>query len=240
MIRSFLVSMLLLFVSVGTASGTGPSEPDAALSDQEEMELLVKIANRTRTSRGVDGVVTIDGHPAIGSSDAGIVLIEFSDFQCAFCRRHLNSVMPDLVSEFVESGQVEYAFMDFPVEDRHPQAKQAAIAARCAREQGKYWEMRKRLFISPAMLKETDLESHASAMGLDMAEFDACLKSDQYHNAVRRDKDLGTKLMVRGTPTFFIGKRISEGNQIRLEKSIIGHQPIDVFREHIRTLARGN
>ena len=239
MARSFLLLVLMFLPLVSTNSGTESSKSEATLSDQEEMDLLMQIANKARTSRGVDGVVTIDGHPSIGSGHADIVLIEFSDFQCAFCRRHLNSVMPVLVSEFVETGEVEYAFMDFPVEDRHPQATKAAIAARCAEEQGKYWEMRKRLFISSAMLEETDLENHAEAVGLDMREFGACRKSDQHHNAVRFDQNEGAKLRVRGTPTFFIGRRVSEGNQVRVEKSIIGHQPIDVFREHIYALAKG-
>ncbi len=239
MTRSFLILVLVLFFLVDTASGMPLEEIEGRSPDQAEMELLMRIARQARTSRYVDSILTIDGHPAIGSGDADIVLIEFSDFQCAFCRRHLNLVMPDLIREFIETGQVEYAFSDFPVEDRHPQAKQAAIAARCAHDQDKYWEMRQRLYISPAMLQETDLKEHAETAGLNTEEFDACLKSGRYEYAIRHDQSEGTKLRVRGTPTFFIGRRMPEGNRVRVEKSIIGHQPIDVFREHIYALAKG-
>lgn len=240
MTRSFLLSVLVFCVLVATASGMGSKEVKARLSDQAEMELLMQIAKQTRTSRPVDGILTIDGHPAIGENDANIVLIEFSDFQCAFCRRHLNLVMPDLVREFIETGKVEYAFSDFPVEERHPQAMQAAIAARCAHDQDKYWEMRQRLYISSAMLQEPDLFEHAKTVGLDIEEFDACLKSGQYDTAVRHDQSEGTKLRVRGTPTFFLGRRISGGDQVRVERSIVGQQPIEVFREHIYALAEAD
>lgn len=243
MTRSGLYAFVLssvLFV-VGSANSLADTAAvaiaESTANDSEEMQLLMRLAKRNRTSRSVDVIVDAGGHPSLGDKDAEIVLMEFSDFQCAFCRRHLNSVMPELLKEFIEPGDVEYVFLDYPVEERHPRAFKAAVAARCANEQDKYWEIRKRLYISSAMLTAFEIQEHAKAVGLDLGDFHACLESDRYRVAIGKDKATALRLRVRGTPTFFVGTRETGTDRVKLVQSIIGYQSIEIFRDHLNEVA---
>ena len=239
---AFVLSGALFMVgppnSLADTGAVSTAEP--AENDSEEMRLLMRLATRTRTSRSIDAIVDAGGHPSLGNKDAEIVLMEFGDFQCSFCRRHLNSVMPDLISEFIETGKIKYVFWDYPAdEERHPRAFKAAIAARCANDQGKYWEIRKRLYISSAMLTDVDLEEHAKATGLDLGDFNACLESNRHRAAIGKDKETALRLRVRGTPTFFVGTRKNGSDRVKLVQSIIGHQTIEIFRDQINEVAAG-
>jgi protein-disulfide isomerase len=96
--------------------------------------------------QALDAVVAIGDAPVKGNPNAKLTLIEFSDYQCPFCRRHAENTLPSLDKEYIATGKVRYVFHDFPLEAIHPQAFKAAEAAHCAGEQQKYWEMHGRLF----------------------------------------------------------------------------------------------
>ena len=88
------------------------------------------------------------GEPSLGKPDAPLTLVEFSDYQCPFCRRFFEQTLPALKSKYIDAGQLRYVFRDFPLDQIHPQARQAAESVHCAAEQGKYWEMHDLLFQS--------------------------------------------------------------------------------------------
>lgn len=212
------------------------AEPAALVTADEarEAELLRAIARQTRSPfKTEDFVVELDQHPGLGEPSAMLTVIEFSDLQCGFCRRHLNSVLPALLERYVSTGRLRYVFFDFPVEQRHPEAYGAAIAARCAADQGAVQPMRERLYRHPERLGREHMKDHAAAIGLDAASFAGCLEDATKAEAVRRDLELGQRLMVRGTPTFLVGYRRADGTSVRVLRRIVGAQPLDVFETAI-------
>ena len=107
-----------------------------------------------------------DGAPFKGSPDAPLTIVEFSDFQCPFCRRHWQQTYGQLDRDYISTGKVRYVFRHFPLERIHPQALKASEATECAAAQGKFWEMHDRLFANQQALMPADLVKHAQALGL--------------------------------------------------------------------------
>jgi protein-disulfide isomerase len=160
-----------------------------------------------------------DNDPAIGPKNAAITIIEFSDYECPFCRRWYNDVFLKLREEYPDKVRVVYR--DFPLFSLHPDAEPAAEAANCANEQGAYWEYHNKLFSSTELGQSTYLR-YASELGLDADKFKACLDSRRYANEIKADYDYASNLGVQSTPTFFL-------NGI----PIVGAQPYEVFKQVI-------
>ncbi len=169
-----------------------------------------------------------------GSQKAPVTIIEFSDYQCPYCRRHVDQTMPRLLDDYVKKGTVRYAFRDYPLSEIHPLAAKAAEAARCAGDQGKYWEMHDRLFANQKDLQPEKLPEHAQAIGLDVGKYRTCLDDSRHAAAVQQDLKAGGQLGAEGTPTFVLG--LSDGNQVKDGVIIHGAQPIAVFKAEIDKL----
>ncbi len=182
----------------------------------------------------LENAVAIGNIPTKGNAKAAVTMIEFSDYQCPFCKRHVDQTVPALMKDYVDSGKVRYAFRDFPLAALHPQAAKAAEAARCAGDQAKYWEMHDRMFDLQPEIKDQKFAEFAKGIGLDEAKFNECLSSGRYAAAVQNDVDYGTKLGVRGTPTVVVG--ISDGEQVRNATIIRGAQPLATFKEELDKL----
>lgn len=182
----------------------------------------------------LEGAVAIGSIPTKGDAKATVTMIEFSDYQCPFCKRHVDQTVPELMKAYVDSGKVRYAFRDFPLAALHPQAAKAAEASRCAADQGKYWEMHDRLFALQPEIKDQKFAEFAKGIGLDEAKFTECLDSGRYAAAVQNDVDYGTKLGVRGTPTVVVG--ISDGEQVKNATIIRGAQPLATFKAELDKL----
>lgn len=157
-------------------------------------------------SKGPDGRVRlrVSGAPAKGDPSAPLVVVEFVDFQCPVSGRHLIEIMPGLEEAYVQTGNVRYVALDFPLPS-HPRAIPAAVAARCAGQQGKFWEMHDRLLSHQRALDDGALKAHAEALGLDIASFSECSKARESLDDVAEDVAAGAASGVRGTPTFLIG-----------------------------------
>jgi protein-disulfide isomerase len=138
--------------------------------------------------------------PARGPLSAPITIVEFSDFQCPYCGRAEETI--DQVLE-TYGDRVRLVFRDFPL-DIHPNAEGAAIAARCARAHGKYWEMNRALFRDAAKLARPDLVAAAASIGLDSLRFRSCLDAPDAREEIRRDVAEGQSYGVSATPTFFV------------------------------------
>ncbi|MFN2203638.1 MAG: DsbA family protein [Caldilineaceae bacterium] len=161
-----------------------------------------------------------------GDIDAPIQVIEFSDFQCPYCRRHAQDAQPTLDEKYVDTGEILWIFKHFPL-TIHPQAPAAGVAAECAAEQGKFWEMAEALFNSQSEWSVSDpnpvLSGVAEDLGLDMEAFSACLDDEEMANRVASDTEDGAPF-VRGTPTFII---LHDGSG-----SIVpGALPVDSFTQ---------
>jgi protein-disulfide isomerase len=154
-------------------------------------------------------IIPTDDMRVLGDSGAPVTVVEFSDYQCPYCARHVEETWPKLRAEFVETGRVRYAFKDFPLVSIHPQASKAHEAARCAGEQGAYWPMHDWLFARQSEWAGRPdhvaiFKGYAAELSLQTADFETCLDSGRWASVVNADRAEGTNLGVQGTPTFFI------------------------------------
>jgi protein-disulfide isomerase len=161
-----------------------------------------------------------------------IVLIEFSDFQCPYCGRYARDIYPRVQKEFVDTGQVSYAFLNFPLERIHPRAVKAAESVECAGRQGKFWEMHDELFRNQLALADTDLANYAQKVGLSLPDFQACIETGVMPRILQHI-DLAGMAGVSSTPTFLVGQ-VESGTIIRATHRILGAQPFDVISQVLR------
>jgi protein-disulfide isomerase/Tfp pilus assembly protein PilF len=145
-----------------------------------------------------------------GSSQAPVMIVEFSDFQCPFCRK-VQGTLKSLLETY--QGQVSLAYRDFPLRGMHSQAEIAAEASRCAGEQGRFWEYHDLLFANPEKLNRRGLAEMAASVKLDEQRFDACLSSGKYAKQVEQDIQDGIRAGVEGTPGIFINGVLLSGAQ---------------------------
>lgn len=144
--------------------------------------------------------VGADDDPFLGPQDAPVTLVEFSDFQCPYCRR-VQPVLKRLMTAY--HGKLKLVFRDFPLRQIHPQAQKAAEAAQCANEQGQFWPYHDRLFAATELGPE-QLKQYAVELGLDAEGFNACLDSAKYSQEVQSDIDDARAAGVNATPSFFV------------------------------------
>jgi len=162
---------------------------------------------------------SIDDDPYLGSKDAKVTIIEFSDFECPACKR-AEPVVKQVTSYY--GDKILFVYRDFPIYQLHPFAQKAAEASECAFEQDKYWEMHDKLFDNQDALDVSSLKRYAREIGLDGAQFDSCLDSSKYQSEVEKDANDGVKAGVQGTPTFFInGKQYTGGRSLEEFRKII-------------------
>jgi predicted DsbA family dithiol-disulfide isomerase len=145
-----------------------------------------------------------------GDVNAPVRIIEFSDFQCPFCRR-ANGTINELLEKY--QGRVSLAYRDFPLRQIHPQAESAAEASRCAAEQGRFWEYHDLLFGDSPKFDAASLSAYAGKVGLDSGRFQSCLSSGKYKTQIDEDLQEGKSVGVSGTPAFFINGVFLSGAQ---------------------------
>jgi protein-disulfide isomerase len=174
-------------------------------------------------------IFDLGDNPVRGSDGAKIALLEFTDYQCPFCNRHTTQTQPQIEREFIESGKIRYASLDMPIPGLHALAFKAAEASHCAEDQGKYWEMRERLFANQRSLEPWN--AHAEALGMDVAQFDTCLSSGKHADAVRSDLAEAQKAGASGTPSFVVGL-VDEKDPSKVHglTFIRGAQPFAAFK----------
>ncbi|MGE5216349.1 MAG: thioredoxin domain-containing protein [Chloroflexota bacterium] len=159
--------------------------------------------------------VVIKDAPSRGAETAPVKIVKFEDFECPFCR----AVQPTLAALLKKyDGKIRIIHKDLPLEEIHPQAQLAAEAARCAEDQGKFWQYHDTLYHNAPKLSPADLKAYAKEVGLDVGSFDQCLASGKHKAGVQQDLNEGAKLGLTGTPSFFINGR-----------EISGAQPLEAF-----------
>ena len=169
--------------------------------------------------------VPVNDSPARGAEDAPITIIEFSDYECPFCRRSQETLS---AVQAKYPTQIRWVFKDFPLAF-HQRAMPAALAARCAGDQGKYWEYHEKLFAGTG-LEDADLKRYAKEVGMDESKFGDCFAGRRFQAGIAADMKLGQSVGVSGTPAFFINGRM-----------LSGAQPPEAFQEIIdEELSRKN
>jgi len=204
-----LIAAAIYFGGAKAPTGTGgttntPSLPFASPGD---------------TAGASDGSivqVTAGDLPTLGDPNAKVLMVEWGDYQCPFCERFFQQVEPTLREQYIKTGKVRFAFRDFQFLGQ--ESTDAGIAARCANEQGKFWEYHDKLFKeqkgeNQGTFAKANLKKFAVDLGLDTAKFNICLDSDKYKDAVEKDAAAGRDAGVSGTPTTFINGRVVNGAQ---------------------------
>jgi protein-disulfide isomerase len=183
--------------------------------------------------------INIANSPSVGEPGARLVVVEFSDYQCPYCSRFFRDTMPLIEQEFINTGKVRYVFRNLPLESIHPFAVKAAEAADCAGEQGRFWQMHRRLFSNQEALGPADLQLHAQSIGLDLTRFNQCLSGGSHAPAIRKGAEEAFSAGIQGTPAFVIGirneKDPSDPN-IKVVSIISGAQPYSVFKSAINNM----
>lgn len=159
--------------------------------------------------------VSIDDDAILGQKDAPVTIVEFSDYQCPFCERFWTDTLPQIKSEYINTGKARLVFRDFPL-SFHPNAQKAAEAAECAGEQGGdavYFKMHDKIFENQQALDVASLKTYAQQLGLKTADFNKCLDNGKMASEISKDATEGGSYGVQGTPAFFINGRLVSGAQ---------------------------
>jgi protein-disulfide isomerase len=161
------------------------------------------------------------GAGSIGSDSAPVTVVEYSDFQCPFCRKWFVESKAQLITEYVGTGKVKFVFKDLPL-NGHPLAGMYAYAARCAGDQGKYFEMHDKMYNEQQKLADntynmvqsvslSDVSKWAGEIGADVNSFNTCVLSGKFDSAIIADANEGSNIGINGTPSFVVGKTNGEG-----------------------------
>ena len=215
----FFAALLPLAFALGLGAGylVWGREAPAAASAQPA-------AQEQQTVRRYD--VPVDDDPGLGPENAPITLIEFSDYECPYCRQWHQEVFARIRETYPD--QVRMVYRDFPLNSIHPNAAPAAAAANCAREQGAFWEYHEMLFSGEYGLSQEAYLKYAGELGLDMVSFEQCVSTGRYRDEVEADFTYAARLGVQSTPTFFL-------NGLPL----VGAQPFEVFQKVIEAELAG-
>jgi len=163
--------------------------------------------------------VAADGRPYRGAANAKLTIYEYSDFECPYCQKAVQTV-EDALRAYPDTVNLEYRYL--PLVAIHPRAYASALAGACAEKQGRFWQMHDLMFANQEKLEDADLEKYAGQAGLDIAAYRQCIASPEAAKVVNDDMAAGEKLGISGTPAFFIG-----------QSSVIGSQPLSKFKEVI-------
>tara|TARA_Y100000310_G_scaffold77162_1_gene73717 strand:+ start:3620 stop:4333 length:714 start_codon:yes stop_codon:yes gene_type:complete len=176
---------------------------------------------------------SVDDDAVLGDADAPITIIEFSDLECPYCKRHHDETFPLIKSQYIDTGKIKYVFRDFTPTlvnpSYHPNAINAAMAVECVGEQGDeaYWKMLDKVFSNQGSNSLDNLKSLASGLGYDI---DNCLDSKKYESEVQKDFVDGQSAGIEGTPGFVIMKTGDDEGTL-----ISGAYPFSTFQEVIET-----
>lgn len=170
----------------------------------------------------------LDLHPSLGNPNAKVAIIEFSDYQCSFCRRHHQSTFQEIKHRLINTGRVQYQVWDYPLEN-HPQAVDAAVAARCAGRQNRLWEMNDALFSNNGRLGYEQYQTLASNLNLNLPDFTLCLQDQSMRDKVVYDLSYGKQFGVEGTPSFLIGE--VSGDALVKVRKLRGAKPFQRFAD---------
>ena len=213
-VLAFAVGILVGYVAWGRNSTVTVAAPAAA----QPSGGVVEAPQPTQSPYKRYDIPT-DGYPSLGPADAKITIVEFSDFQCPFCRRFHADTYHALLDAY--PGKIRFVYRNLPLTSIHPNAMPAAIAALCANDQNAFWDFYEKLFTNDTLDEATYIQ-HATDLGLNVDTFKACLTSGSHDDFIKKDMDFSLGLGVQSTPTFFVNGL-----------AIVGAQPLENFKQLI-------
>lgn len=194
------------------------------------LEASTSATQTTRPNPSLASPLLLEGEPSIGSPTATLTIVEFSDFECSYCKQFHDQVMPQLTSDYINTGKVRFVHKDLPL-PFHRQAIPSAAAARCAGEQKQYWEMYGTLFDQQSCLNCKGVLGIAKEQQLDMTSLQECMQKKSTIALINANQSEADLHNIRATPTFVIGATRSDG---KFEGTIIeGALPWPQFKDKI-------
>ncbi len=216
-----LFAGLMISGSILYVGSTGTATIANAPTDADGQQAVKKVLENPES-------LVAKNDPILGDKDAPVTIVEFSDFQCPFCRAFFEGAYSQIKKEYVDTGKVRIVFRDFPLAF-HEAARPASLAGQCALEQGKFWEYHDKMFQEQAKKGQgtvafgvPELKTWATEIGLNASQFNTCLDTAKYDADVQADMDAGTDVGVSGTPSFFVNGTL-----------LVGAQPFSAFQELI-------
>ncbi len=212
-VAAFLIG--ILWTKVQYLSQNGTAAPAGTVAQQG--------AQPAQVTPGAKVNVGVGNLPVMGNANAKVKVVEFADFQCPFCEQWFQQVEPNLVKDYVNTGKVAFYWRDYPFLGQ--ESNYAASAARCANEQGKFWEFHDYLYThqgqeNSGAFSKDNLKQFAANLGdLNTTQFNSCLDADKYATDYQKDLSDGQKAGVNGTPTVFVDGQ-----------PIVGAQPYTAFK----------
>jgi protein-disulfide isomerase len=213
------------YVSVPTSIPTTQVAPNLApTTDPSQLPIPIPISIQN---------LSLGDAPFLGHANAEVSLVEYSDFQCPFCESFFSNALPQIKTEYIDTGKIKLVYKQFPL-DFHQNAKPAAIASECANEQDKFWQYHDMLFSNQSSWEgltgnQTRMTfiSYATNLGLNTESFEECYDAKKYEDKINNDMSQGSVIGVTGTPSFFVG------NDEKNYTSIEGAQPFESFKQII-------
>lgn len=225
--------------SLAASEGMTREQGEQILTELREIRRLLADQAKAKVAKGDSdepGIVEVSDSDRqnLGANAAPLTLVEFTDYQCPFCKRFHDRSWPELKAKYIDTGKVRYVVRDLPL-DFHSFAMPAAIAARCAGEQGKFWPVHEALFnaqdtLSPEMIRKTLL-----TYGVQTPAYDKCAADPKTRASISADIAEAEAIGVNGTPGFVLGTK--KGGKLS-GVLILGSQPTDVFTSRIDSLLK--
>jgi len=209
------------------------TQQSAMERDLQAIKAILQEAQGQAGDPFVNKSIELASEPSRGNASAKITLVEVSDYHCPFCRRQTLQTLPQVLTDYVNTGKVKYVFVDYPIAQLHPDASRAHEAASCAGDQGKYWQMHDSLFTNAPAREVAQFTAQAKALGLDEAKFGNCMNGNVHAAAIRASVERMQQLGVGGTPLTLIGLTPAPGAPMKVVSSIYGARPFADFKTAI-------
>jgi len=209
------LSALQKTATVSATETAGQAAAEAQIGGQEAKDPQVEVPEQVKRYD-----IPLEDDPFLGSENAPITIVEFSDYQCPFCQRWHEEVFTRLQEKY--GDKIRLVYRDFPLYGLHQEAELAAEAANCAGDQEKYWDYHNLLFSGQKEYSKETFIAYAEALKLKMDDFKKCMDEHRYQSEIKADYEFAAKMGVRSTPTFFVNGL-----------AVVGAQPFEVFEQII-------
>jgi len=214
-------------------TGITSDQADQILEELRQIrQLLQAQAEKNGQPQPSRAKLDLSGYQMLGSKSAPVTMVEFTDYQCPYCRQFHMAVFNELKKNYIDTGKVRFYSRDLPLDSLHPNANRAAQAGRCAADQGQFWTMRDMMSSNPDKLDLDHLVDEAGTLKMDTKAFRGCLETQKYKEAVQTDVLDAMKIGAQATPTFVLGKSTPQGVDGEL---IEGTRP---YAEFVREISK--
>jgi protein-disulfide isomerase len=238
--RSLALGAALLLPLAAQDAGITRQQADQILEELRQIRQLLERQAKApapaapQEPQVIKAKLTLDGGHMMGNKDAPVTIVEFTDYQCPFCQRFHLVTFGEIKKNYIDTGKVRFFSKDMPLEF-HSNAFRAAEAARCAGDQGRFWEMRDVLGSNPSKLSMEDILGYAKDLKLDVNALRACVDSGKHKAAIQKDFQTASTIGINGTPSFVIGKTTPEGVDGEV---VVGAMPYGLFDEKLQNLLK--